>query len=40
MYGNPAYDTIRLDLGARMEAHMVRLRDLLLGRFRTIWNVY
>ena len=40
MYGDPAYDAIRRDLGARMQAHMERLRDPLLGRFRTIWNVY
>ena len=40
VYGQPAYEKVRRDLGARMEAHMVRLRDPLLGRFRTIWNVY
>lgn len=40
VYGDPAYDTVRRDLGDRMRAHMERLRDPLLGRFRSIWSVY
>jgi arylsulfatase A-like enzyme len=40
LYGDPAYDDVRRDLGERMRAHMERLGDPLLGRFRTIWNVY
>jgi arylsulfatase A-like enzyme len=40
VYGEPAYDATRRDLGDRMQAHMERLRDPLLGRFRSIWNVY
>ena len=39
-YGDPAYDGVRRDLGDRMRAHMERLHDPLLRRFRVIWSVY
>ena len=39
-YGDPALEAVRRDLGARMQAHMERLGDPLLGRFRAIWQVY
>ena len=40
VYGDPAYDGVRRDLGDRMRAHMERLHDPLLRRFRMIWSVY
>jgi arylsulfatase A-like enzyme len=40
VYGDPAYDGVRRDLGDRMRAHMESLHDPLLRRFHTIWSVY
>jgi hypothetical protein len=40
VYGQPAYEEVRLDLMTRMEAYMVELGDPLLGWFRRMGPVY
>ena len=40
VYGHPGYEDVRADLMARMERHMVELKDPLYGWFRRISGAY